>query len=281
MTTQKKAPSAVGAAAEGENTSKLIEENNVNSNQDTTTPQYSATDVAEALAEIDAPGFHCVEFEPGTTFYSEPLQSVTLAEESLGTTDSDGWVTFARFIDREGSEGDLPDGYREKHLARVPGAELREFKKSANSGIRVGDYLAISYGLFRVDHDFERDGVRMVEMVTREEEQRRKHLAQETWTEKNRDLIQATMPSEATSFEVWDYDGAQRSTGVLYERVIGPLKLSWGAEIANGKVLHVDAQPAVLIEVGRTSDEIGNIDEMRELASSLTAAIEILEAVAA
>lgn len=269
------APAGQGEGFEIINPTPSHEEKIVNDTH--STPSGLAAAVAEALGMIDAPGPRVIEFEPGDTLYTDPRQVLTIPAECVGKPNEAGWITFAEFYDVDGNDVSLSDEYRAHHLSRIPKAELQGFLRDPNSGVRIGDYLAVSCGEVQIDHEFERKGVRMIELVTFVERERRRVAEREAWIALHSDAIQEGMPVGASTFDVWDFRSADEPVGVLFEQEIGPIKLSWSAEVTNGAVTRVDPAPAVLVEVGRSNDEIGGVAEMRTLAAALMAAIPVVE----
>lgn len=284
MAEEKNAPEAEAGKqnrVEGQSTT-IPEEENEMSHQDTTALEHAATHVATVLAEIDASEHGYIDIEPADPLYREIAPSFRKPVESLDgpLEDFRGWTHMVYPIDADGRKVELPGGiwWREKIAEHRPDV-VRYWKRNANTAIRVGGLLVISLGEYTPVGGIDENGE--VEFVMLDELRRRADVAKDAWEAEHADVIKAAMPAEATTFEVWDFDGPDRSVGVLYEREIGPVTLSWSASVEGGCVTRIGTAPSVLVEIGNKSDEVGGVAEMRELVSALTSAIALLEEMAA
>lgn len=277
MTTQKKGPSAVGAAAEAEIVSCPIPEENTNMDKTTSAPEYSATDVAEALAMIDAGDVPCVDIDEDDDLYQDVPAVVLKPLSWLGASvEESGWIHRVVPIDATGRKAPS-DEWPDFSGADVSPQVRRYWQHTPNSAIRVGDQLAVSHGMVLPVAEKVIDGERMVELVTHEELQRRQRAEKDGWL--------AAHPEIASMSLGW---GAKVSVDTLngvdgvdlwWEREFGrAVRMSRHASYRAGVLTYDDDSTTPDVIVDRDFVEDLSLDDMRELASALMAAIPVMEA---
>lgn len=275
--TQKNAPAAVGAADEGENTSPPNEEQNMN------TPIIA--DVREEVQRIFKELAECLEgqfviLEPSDALYQEP-RPVRLkpVSEFGGKFRIGDLIDLAPVFDENGVRVEEPGSeWWASAFAEVGMTGWYRWMRTPNGVIRVGDRLVVAVGSYQVVGTRVVDGVEVAELITLEEHNRRQREAQEAWTESHLRLILASMPVGATSYEVWDFVSTDETVGVLFKHDVGRVTISWGADVKDGRVTRMAETPTVSVEAGNQMIEMSGVQEMREVASALMAAIPVLEA---
>lgn len=274
MTTQKKARSAVGAATAGEDLN--TREGEPIMDQDTTTPEHSATDVAEALRLIDEGHAHVIDLEPSDALYQDIADAFTKPLDWVEEADESKWLHMAYPVDGEGRYVKLPGGdWWVRHIMHLDPGAVRYWQTHPNSAIHVGELLVISLGEYQYVGRTETEDGPVAEFITFDEARRRRDEAKDAWTETNLAAIIAAQPAQATSWDVWDFAEWSDSQGVMYEHEIGPVTIAWTADAQDGVVTVKGLE--VQVRVGDKSEMIGGVDEMRELAAALMAAIPVIE----
>ncbi|MDR6868160.1 hypothetical protein J2Y69_002771 [Microbacterium resistens] len=275
QTAQKNAPGAV-AAAGGEITtdSAGMEASMTN---DTTTVDYTATDVAAALAEIDASEHGCIDLEPSDALYQDVAPSFKKPADWLGCAvgDAAGCMHMAHPVDQNGRKVEIPAGdWWQEQIAKHSTATLRYWKRNANAAIRVGELLAISLGMYLVAGERVEDGEPVVELITAAERRRRDRENERAWAAAHPEVM-AAMPVWADDVSV-GLDGVE-GVELWFERHIGPVSLSRPARHVDGRLIFDDATSTPYVAIDRDNIEELTVDAMRELASSLMTAVGVIE----
>lgn len=241
-------------------------ENEMNS-QDTTAPQYTATDVAEALRLIDSGPVPCIDISADDALWQDiaPVWSQTVAELG-GTFENLEPVHRALPLDRNGRKVNLPaDRIWRQQVVKVPAEVLRYWRTTPNSAIRVGELLIISLGMVIPQDPIEVDGEQVVEFITSEEQRRRWAVVKEQWISDHPEIA-ASKPVWAETFGVdaVDDDGA---ADVWFEREMGVVRLSKHAEFRDGALTWDDDSTAPYVTIATW--EGLNLDDMLDLVDSL------------
>lgn len=275
--TQKNAPSAVGAAAEGQYVSIPIPEENPNMSQNTTTSRHSATDVANALALIDSGDVRCIDISPDDALWQEiePVWSQTVAQLG-GTFENLEPVHRALPLDGVGRKVNLPaDRIWRQQIIKVPAAVLRYWRSTPNSAIRVGELLIISLGMVIPQEPIEVDGEQVVEFITSEEQRRRWAVAKDAWISDHPEVA-ASKPEWAETFGVDTiYDDGVAD--IWFERSMGMVRLSKHVEFRDGSLTWDDGGPAPYVTLEKW--EGLEPDDMLDLVDALMKAIPMLREV--
>ncbi|WP_372968541.1 hypothetical protein [Microbacterium sp.] len=277
--TKKEAP---GMQAEGfENTPTPDQEKEMND-----TSMTETTDNCEAVkrlfAEIaECPEGHFVILTLEDPFFQDPQPVRVKRAAELDGLEVGEFVHLAPIFDADGRKLDEPgDEWWKAALADVDFDTWRSWRITPNAALRLGDVVAVSLGEYQFERTLLVDGVEVAELITLDEIRRRSDAQKDAWIAEHAEAIEAARPAEATSVDVWDFNPRSNGQGILYVREFGPVSLSWSADVVDG-VVSFRAGVDVMVHVGTTSEVVPGVDEMRELASALMAAIPTVEAATA
>lgn len=183
------------------------------------------------------------------------------------------WYWYATVLDIEGRDvtGTNTDAFWSELVSSLGLAHRRQLKAIPNAATRAGDFLVISHGEFipvtKMDDD-------TYELVSHDEWRRQERARLNSFAD-NRPVIRESKPSWAESTDVDAVDPQTHEADIVYGRSFGPVELSRAAVYADGVMQFDDDTDRPFVTL--TKHEDLTLEEMRELASALMAAIPVVE----
>lgn len=183
------------------------------------------------------------------------------------------WYWYATVLDIEGRDvtGTNTDAFWADLVGSLDLAHRRQLKSIPNAATRAGDFLVISHGEFIPVTKFDDD---TYELVSRDEWRRRQRTRLNSFAD-NRPLIRESKPSWAESTDVDAVDPQTHEADIVYGRSFGPVELSRAAVYVDGGMRFDDNTDRPFVTLAKHEDL--TLEEMRELASALMAAIPVVE----
>lgn len=183
------------------------------------------------------------------------------------------WYWYATVLDIEGRDvtGTNTDAFWADLVGSLGLAQRRQLKTVANAATRAGDFLVISHGEFipvaKVGDD-------TYELVSRDEWRRQKRASLNAFAD-DRPVIRASQPAWADLLTVDAIYEDTQQADVIYSRDFGPVELSRAAVYVDGEMRFDDDTDRPFVTLRKHEDL--TLEDMRELVSSLMAAIPLVE----
>lgn len=183
-----------------------------------------------------------------------------------------GWFWFATVLDADGRDvTGIHSEQWDEALGSLSLGARRTVLSTPNAAMRLGEHLVISHGEYI---PIAKVGDDAYELISRDEWRRRERAARNAFADEH-PVILESKPAWADSVDVDAIDEKSGEADIVYGRSFGPVELSRAAVYVDGGMRFDDDTDRPFVTLAKHEDL--TLEEMRELASAIMAAIPVVE----